>query len=428
MKVGSRAIVPTPFEIAILLTLFVLFLATVFTNSSVSDNLSFWGQGFWSLLTFMTQMCLILLGGFVVATSRPVGHCLQAIAKLPQSSLQVYLLTFGVSASACWINWGLGLVVGAFFAKEVAKQNAAVHFPLIVAISYMGFIFWHGGLSGSIPLTVGTAGNFSEKWLGGLVHFDQTVFSFFNLALIATLFFALALLIFVFNRQISAKDSVVAFAGGEEIPDSQVLAEENSLFSRPSFFSLVVLMVIFLALQISSGDFGFSLNQINFLLILMGLTLHGSLQAYMEAVQRGCRRLAPILVQYPLYAGIMGVMVQSGLALNISDAFVTVSSETTFPVYMFLSAGLVNLFVPSGGGQWAVQAPVVIQGAQQLGVPFWKVILAVSWGDAWTNLAQPFWALPLLSIVGLGIRDIMSYCLQALLLSGIVISGFFLFA
>ncbi len=428
MKVASRAIVPTPFEIAILLTLFVLLLATLFTNSSVTENLSFWGQGFWSLLTFMTQMCLILLGGFVVATSRPVGRCLQSLAKIPQSALQVYLCTFGVSAVACWINWGLGLVVGAFFAKEVARQNPQAHFPLLVATSYMGFIFWHGGLSGSIPLTVGTAGNFSEKWLGDLIHFDQTVFSFFNLSLVACLLVSLSLLIIVLSRRVNRQGSVVAFQGDEEIAQEDGGIDESSIFSRPSFFVIVALMIFFLVLQISQGDFGFSLNQINFLLIVFGLILHGSLQAYMEAVQRGCRRLAPILVQYPLYAGIMGIMVQSGLAINISDAFVAVSSEATFPVYMFLSAGLVNLFVPSGGGQWAVQAPVVIEGAQQLGVPFWKVILAVSWGDAWTNLAQPFWALPLLSIVGLGIRDILPYCLQALLLSGIVISGFFLLA
>jgi short-chain fatty acids transporter len=174
-----------------------------------------------------------------------------------------------------------------------------------------------------------------------------------------------------------------------------------------------------------SEEFRFGLNEVNFILFYVGLVLHGGLSQYMATVKKACFRLAPILVQYPIYAGIMGIMIQSGLAVEISDLFVSFSSAKTYPVYMFLSSGLVNLFVPSGGGQWAVQAPVVIQGAQALGVPLWKVVLAVAWGDAWTNLAQPFWALPLLSIVGLSIRDILGYCLQALFVSGLVISLFF---
>ena len=145
----------------------------------------------------------------------------------------------------------------------------------------------------------------------------------------------------------------------------------------------------------------------------------------MNAATEACSKLAPILIQYPLYAGIMAIMIKSGLAVQISDAFVAMSNESTYSVFMFLSAGLVNFFVPSGGGQWAVQASVVIDGAKQLGVPLEKAVMAVAWGDAWTNLAQPFWALPLLTIVGLGLKDIMSYCLGALVVSGSVISLWF---
>ncbi len=422
----SHFYVPTPFEIAIFLTFIVLLLASALTDYGLAENLSFWGNGLWSLLAFMTQMCLILLGGYVVASSKPVNRFLQSVSCIPRTSFQVYLLTFIVSAVACWVNWGLGLVVGAFFALEVAKQNNKAHFPLIVASSYMGFLFWHGGLSGSIPLTVGTPDNFSEKWLGVLIHFDQTVFSFFNLYLVVTLLLILSFLILYFSWSLKKENKITSFADFKIEEDKEPILESSSVFSKPAFFTLLGMMVLFFASQIFSGQFGFSLNQINFILILAGVGLHGSLQTYMGAVQRACRRLAPILVQYPLYAGIMGIMIKSGLAVKISDSFVAISTQATYPLYMFLSAGLVNLFVPSGGGQWAVQAPIVIQGAKELGVPLWKVVMAVAWGDAWTNLAQPFWALPILSIVGLGIRDIMGYCLVALVVSGLVISFFFL--
>ena len=147
---------------------------------------------------------------------------------------------------------------------------------------------------------------------------------------------------------------------------------------------------------------------------------------YLRAAKIGAAKLSPVLIQYPLYAGIMALITQSGWAANLSEYFVSMSSPGTYTFFSFLSAGLVNFFVPSGGGQWAVQAPVVLQGAQALDVPFWKVILAVSWGDAWTNLAQPFWALPLLAIAGMGLRDIIGYCLIFLMVSGFVIGGFFL--
>ena len=420
--------IPNPFEIAIVLTLIVLGAATLSTEHSFIDNVGFWGDGLWSLLSFMTQMCLILLGGYVLAASKPVNKLLLLLVKIPKTNNQIYLMTLFVSTLTCWLNWGLGLVASAFFALEMARANKKTNFPLLVAISYMGFIFWHGGLSGSIPLVVGTPNNFSYQWLGELIGFEQTVFSFFNLSLIGALFVSLSILVLYFAK----KTEGVILQGPNNfetsgIEKSAAESEEKTMLSKALHWLLLTMFVTYLGALVVSGRFSVGLNLINFILIGLGLFLHGSLNRYMEAIKSGCGKLGPILVQYPLYAGIMGVIIQSGLVVRISNAFVYMSSETTYPLFMFLSAGLVNFFVPSGGGQWAVQAPVVIEGAKQLGVPMWKVVMAVAWGDAWTNLAQPFWALPLLSIVGLGIKDIMVYCLAALLVSGVVIGGFFLF-
>jgi short-chain fatty acids transporter len=161
----------------------------------------------------------------------------------------------------------------------------------------------------------------------------------------------------------------------------------------------------------------------NLLLILGGLIFHGHLKSYLFFAKKGCEKLVSIIVQFPIYGGIMAVIISSGLGEQISRYFVSISTPETFPVFSFLSAGLVNIFVPSGGGQWAVQAPIMIPAAKELGVPLSKAVMAIAWGDAWTNLAQPFWALPLLSIVDMKIKNIVGYCFSALVVSGFVISA-----
>lgn len=142
----------------------------------------------------------------------------------------------------------------------------------------------------------------------------------------------------------------------------------------------------------------------------------------MKAVTEAVKGTSGIIIQFPFYAGLMGIMVSSGLATVISETFVSISTETTFAMFVFWSAGIVNFFVPSGGGQWAVQAPVVLDAAQALDVPTAKAAMAVAWGDAWTNMIQPFWALPALAIAGLKAKDIMGYCVMILLVSGVIIS------
>jgi short-chain fatty acids transporter len=168
------------------------------------------------------------------------------------------------------------------------------------------------------------------------------------------------------------------------------------------------------------------LNSINFIFFMLGAILHGTPRRFINAVTEGTPKIAPILIQYPLYAGIMAILQQSGLAGDISQWFVEHSTAATFPLMTFYSAGMLNVLVPSGGGQWAVQAPIVIPAAQELGVSIPRVAMAVAWGDAWTNMLQPFWAVPLLTIAGLSIKDIIGFCLLVLLASGVGLSLLFL--
>lgn len=152
----------------------------------------------------------------------------------------------------------------------------------------------------------------------------------------------------------------------------------------------------------------------------LGVLLHGSFKKFGNAVGEAISDISGILIQFPLYFGIMGIMNQSGMVTLISDFFVSIATATTLPIFTFFSAGLVNIFVPSGGGQWVVQGPIVVESALQLGVPLPKAIMALAYGDQITNMLQPFWALPLLGITKLKAKEILPYTLMAMVLASAI--------
>jgi short-chain fatty acids transporter len=179
---------------------------------------------------------------------------------------------------------------------------------------------------------------------------------------------------------------------------------------------------------IEKGSLG--LNIVNFIFLFLGILLHGDLRRYVDAIAEAAAGAAGVLLQFPFYAGIMGLMVAKNadgvsLAGVISNFFVGISNHVTFPMWSFLAAGIVNFFVPSGGGQWAVQGPIMMPGGAALGIEAGRTAMAVAWGDQWTNMIQPFWALPALGIAKLSARDVMGYLVIVLLFTGLVaILGF----
>ncbi|RKJ27590.1 short-chain fatty acid transporter, partial [Butyricicoccus sp. 1XD8-22] len=180
--------------------------------------------------------------------------------------------------------------------------------------------------------------------------------------------------------------------------------------------------VVYLIYHFATKGFALDLNIVNTIFIILGIILHGTPQRFLAAAQNAIKTTTGIVFQFPFYAGIMGMMTLSGLAGVFSVWFLSISNDFTFYLFTFFSAGLVNFFVPSGGGQWAVQAPIMLEAAQTMGADFAKTAMAVAWGDAWTNMIQPFWALPALAIAGLKAKDIMGFCLFVLIFTGIIIS------
>jgi len=420
---------PDPYIFVTILTALVVGLGVIFTDSSVIDMTVYWGEGFWGLLSFTMQMVIVLAAGHVLANSPLFKKVLSgAASKIKTPSMAIIVVTF-VSLVACWINWGFGLVIGALFAKEIARQVRKVDYRLLIASAYSGMVIWHGGLAGSIPLSIATEGH-PFQGVMGVVDTNTTLFSTYNLFIVLVILFTLP----IFNRFLMPKDEDVVEIDPSLIKDAEVeLAKPEKNFASISERSYIItgivgtIGLIYIVYHFATKGFKLDLNIINTIFIILGIILHGTPQRFLAAAQQAIKTTTGIVFQFPFYAGIMGMMTASGLAAVMSDWFISISNGTTFYLFTFYAAGLVNFFVPSGGGQWAVQAPVMLEAATQMSADYAKTAMAIAWGDAWTNMIQPFWALPALAIAGLKAKDIMGFCLLVLIYTGIIISIGFLF-
>lgn len=429
---------PSPFVFSALLSLFVLALAMFNTQQGLPTMVKHWNAGFWTLLAFAMQMALVFVTGHALASAPPLRRLLDRLAAIPRSPSQAIVMITLISLLGCWINWGFGLVIGAVMARALARQVKGVDYPLLVASAYTGFLIWHGGLSGSIPLALAGGGADVARISGGVITdaigIEMTLFTPLNLSIIALLLIGLPLL----NRamhpspaQCKTADPALLAEPEGELPARDTPAQRLD-DSRLLGLALVAMAAVYFVGHFMGKGFALDLNTVIGIFLFLGLLMHGSPERYMRAVDISVRGIGGIVLLFPFYAGIMGMMTGANadgvsLAGQISQLFIEGSSADSFPLLAFLSAGVVNVFVPSGGGQWAVQGPIMLPAGQALGVAPAVTAMAIAWGDAWTNMIQPFWALPLLGIVGLGARDIMGYCLIALVYSGLVIAGCFYF-
>lgn len=413
----SGRYVPDPFIFALLLTLLTLILGIILTPSSPVDMVNHWMDGFWDLLTFGMQMVLILVTGGVLAQSPPIKKLINTLAKVPKGTGGAIILVSLAAMMSALINWGLGLIVGALLAREVANslkvRNIPHHYPLIGAAGYTGLLVWHGGLSGSAPLTVATENHFLAE-ATGIVSVSSTLFSPLNCVVAILFLISVPLILRAMLPQ--AESTWVGIS--EDLNDEP--SQSDSLdISTPArkleqsrLLTIIVCVIAIGYLIVHFGGKGLSglnLNSINLAFLFLGFLFFMRPIRYVKAVNKAVGGTAGIILQFPFYAGIMGMMRQSGLVEVFSNALVSASNQVTFPVLTFISAGLVNLFVPSGGGQWAVQGPILIDAASRLGVSAPETVMALAYGDQWTNMLQPFWALPLLGITGLKARQIIGY-------------------
>jgi short-chain fatty acids transporter len=417
---------PDAFLFAVLLSFVAFAAAFVLTPAGPIDILNSWGNGLWGILAFTMQMILIVVTGHTMAISRPVKKFLGTLASIPKTPAGAGMLC-AFSAGICsWINWGFGLIVAALLARELARRVKDLDYGYVVAAGYGGFVVWHAGLSGSIPLAVASAGHLVEK-LTGIIPTTETIFHPANLIISGAMILSLPItfkLICPTGKDVHEVDQAL-LVEEEEIKEPAVKTFAQKLeYSRLITLILGVMGVVYLVRYFYiNGGMNLSLNIVIFVFMWIGIILHGTPIAYVRAVNEAIKGAGGIAVQFPLYGGIQGILIGTGLAGIIAQWFISFSTQTTFPFFTYLAGGIINMFVPSGGGQWVVQGPINIPAGMELGVNPAKVAMSRAYGDQWTNMIQPFWALPLLGIAKLGAKDIMGYCVMVLIVTGIIMGA-----
>lgn len=439
-----RRVLPSPFAIAVVLTLLTMGLALAFGrfpegNAAWKAVLTAWERGLWNpgLLVFAFQMMLILVLGHVLVLSKPVERMIHRLTSLVRDGASAAFLVSVSTMLVSFFNWGLGLIFGAILARKVGeharKQGIALNYPLIGACGYLGLMVWHGGISGSAPLKASEPGHLASLLEGLLPPSDlagfpatipssETIFSLWNLGVFAVVLVVCGLLAASLGRK--SRGTYLSLPAWEFDPGADGPGQGAERLERSRGFATLFAALIFLAFLVRYLPRLLTLDltpdMLNFFMLGLAILLHGNATRFLRAVEEAIGDTSGILIQFPLYFGIMGMMTESGLIHRISDFFAAVSTPGSFPILTFFSAGLVNLFVPSGGGQWAVQGPIVLQAAQSLGVPLPKAVMALAYGDQLTNMLQPFWALPLLAITGLKAREILPYTLLFMVAGGVV--------
>ena len=440
-----RSLLPSPFSIAILLTLLTFVLALIYTDNQNPENyhvlnlLSSWENGIWNnaLLVFAFQMMLMLVLGHTLALSNSVNSLISKITRFCSSTANAAAIISFFTIIVSLFNWGLGLIFGAIFARKVA-ENASnkkinLNYPLIGAAGYSGLMVWHGGLSGSAPIKVAEKNHLIEMFEGSdfdvpsTINLSETIFSQMNIFVSILLLIVIPTFLFYLGKKNKGKKIHIItqetkkekrkYIGAEKLDHSKLLSKIISISILGYCFYKSILLPEVPSLNVITPNF------INLILLGLGIFFHSSFSQFTNAITESIKGASGILIQFPLYFGIMGIMKDSGIVSSLSDFFVSISNETTFPIFTFISAGIVNIFVPSGGGQWAIQGPIIIEAANQIGCSFSKSIMALAYGDQLTNMLQPFWALPLLGITGLKAKEILPYTLYLFLIGCLIFVG-----
>ena len=401
-----------------------------------------WGNGFPELLAFTMQMALVIVTGYVVASSRPVYRAIGFIADRaphgPRGAVATVALFAMVSS---WFNWGFSLIFSAVLAKELARRARGVDYRALAAAAFLGLgSVWAQGLSGSAALQMATASALPKAVrdivahdgliADGIVRFDHTIFLWQSFVAVAIeIAVVTAVMALAAPRGAQAKDAAALgidlgapLDSADELPAPRTPGER--IEHSPALTLAIVALggaSLFLSLR-KTGITGLTVNTINLAMLLVGFALHRTPARIMKAVRDATPATWGVLLQFPFYGAISGMIATTSLNAKIAHLFVGVSTKLTFPALVAAYSAVLGVFVPSGGGKWIIEAPYVIRAAHEMGVHIGWTVSCYDLGEAIANLVQPFWMLPVLALLGLRARDVMGFTfLVALVLFPLVV-------
>mgnify|MGYP000111709375 CR=1 FL=1 len=422
---------PSSYWLAIILTTIVFVCGLVFTDTSVDKMINLLGKGMAGLLAFTMQMVLILVTGYALANAPVVLKILKRLAQIPKTNAQAIMFTSFVSSLCTYLHWGFGLVAGALIAKEVAINNYGkkIHYPLLIAAAYSGNLI--RGPSSSVFLGPTEPNHVASQHVG-VIPLSDTLYCMENIIMTIILLIGIPIL---YKYMIPPEEKSIEISVDlmkqttapppkKEVDLSKLSFAERMEHSWISQYIIAGLLGIYIIVDfIKSPTFNLSINMIILIFLVLGMFAHKTPGAYAKAIKDATKTADGMILQFPFYAAIMVMLRDTGMSTAIAKWFISISTADTLPLFAFYAAGLINLFIPSGGGLWAIQGPIMLEAAKMLGADPAAVMIGMGWGDSWTSQVQPFWALPLLAIAGLDVNDIMGYCSMVLIFSGIVISA-----
>ena len=430
-----RRIIPDAFVFALLLTLGIGVFATLATDASPKAVVDAWYKGFWILLEFGMQMVLMLTTGFAIALSPTVARLIDRIALAARGPGTVYVIVAVVGGLFGLVSWGWA-VLTAVLARELASRVKGVDYAYLAACAYCAGVVWVCGLSSSIPLVLNTAGNFLIETgvLDETIPISSTLGSTMNLLWASCFFLTVPALLYALRprtEQTATIDDLREPESAEpvaiEVEARNLQLDVPALSDRLNNSRLLTGLVAaagfwFIVDFFARNGFDLDLNIMIFVFINTGLLLHHTPMRYVIAMKRACANVSGIIFQYPFYAGIMGIMMFTGLGQIMAQWLAANATVTTFPLVAQLSGAAVNMAIPSAGGEWAVIGPSLTETAKALSVQLppaaqadyiARIAMAVAYGETSTNLLQPFFLLVILPIMGAGIRiqarDVMGY-------------------
>jgi short-chain fatty acids transporter len=440
--------VPDAFVFALIATVFVFVAGLAVARDTPVALVDSWGKGFWELVPFAMQMALIIITGYVLASSRPVAMAIARLARAPRTARGATVMVAAFSMLTAWVNWGFSLIFGALLARETARYRPEADYRALAASSFLGLgSVWAQGLSGSAALQMATPGALPPKIRdivaaggvvpSGIVPLRATIFTWQSLVSVAVEVALVSLVVWAYTPPperartatalgISLPPLVVDESGADSTADPNASETSRQTGSQTSptspgerlehapFFnvSIFALGSAYLALYFAraSDRIGaINVNTINFVFLMLGILLHWTPARLMRAVREATPATWGVVLQFPFYAGIAGMIAYTELNAKIAHAFVQLSSRVTFPPLIAAYSAVLGVFVPSGGSKWVIEAPYVVRAAHDLHVHLGWTVAVYDLGEALANLVQPFWMLPTLAILGLRARDVMGF-------------------
>lgn len=416
--------IPDSWVVCMMITVLVLALAVVGPGVSLQAAVLAWGGSMWTLLELSMQLSLALIAAHACVSSPPIFRSLEKLSGLPNPGKPVQaVVTMALySMITAYFNWALSLVASALFIPFLCRKNPKTDVRLIAVAAYLGQgTVWHGGLSGSAPLILATPGNPLIAPAGGtpvldhLVPVTQTIFAPFNLIYLILVGSAGLLTLSLLHP----RDNVVTLPP-ERIdemmpkipapaPPRQTIAGRLDRFRGWTILAAVLIGYPLGYSLVTRGFTAWNINAYNAVFLTLALLLHGRPESLVKAFVHGASTAAGVILQFPFYAGIFGVMKNTPLGEWMGHFFVRISSPRTFPLIVYLYSALMTMFVPSGGSKWLIEAPYLLPAARELGVSVSTTVLSYAYGDSSAHLIQPFWAIPILTVTRLRFGDIVGY-------------------